>query len=81
MFFERIKKEVGDAVPEESIYWAVKMIFGQLVHFGVILNIDLMKIRCRQNYSMGPNMIENSIHHSVKSHLNYLKLNPKLKKS
>ena len=78
VFFERIKNEVGDSVSEESIYWAVKMIFSQLVHFGVIFNTDVMKVRCNKDSPLSLNEIKTFIRHSVNAHLNYLKLNPKL---
>lgn len=80
VFLQKIQEDVGSNVPVESQIWAMKMIFGLLVHYGVILNTSLMKEKCKHDETLTPENIKQAIYFSVKAHLHYLESNPKLQK-
>jgi hypothetical protein len=79
VFLEKIQKDVGVDVPLEGQLWVMKMVFGLLVHYGVILNTSLMKEKCKHDESLHPEKLEQAIFFSVKAHLAYLEKNPNLK--
>jgi len=75
VFFEMIEKDTKKEIAIESKKWATKMIFSLLLHFGVILNTEFMKKKCKTAKEMSPKEVEKSLIHSVRAHLNYLKTN------
>lgn len=79
IFLEKISHDLSDDVPEESKVWGMKMIFSLLFHFGVVLNTEMMKRKCEIDDQYKPQEMEKAVRHAVRSHLAYLKSNPKLK--
>ncbi len=77
-FIEKINSEVDSEVSEESKYWAMKMSFSLIVHFGIILNTTLMKKKCQTQKDLTPEYMEKSLKMAVESHLDYIKRNPNL---
>jgi AcrR family transcriptional regulator len=78
VFLEKIKNDLGSNCAPMAQFWAVKMIFSQIVHFGVIMNTGMMKKKRKTDENLKPENIEIYLRHSVNAHLNYLKTNPKL---
>ncbi|MEZ4816303.1 MAG: TetR/AcrR family transcriptional regulator [Bdellovibrionota bacterium] len=80
-FLHKIKSDLGSDIPIEGQKWAVRMIFSLIVHFGVIMNTPAMRERCKNEPSLKPKILEDSLAHSVKAHLDYLKKHAALFKS
>lgn len=74
-FIQSIQKDLGKDIPLEGCFWATKMIFSLIVHNGVVMNTSIMKAKCQVEPHLSKQEIENSIVHSVKAHLEYLKNN------
>lgn len=78
-FLAKIQSDLkDDSIPEQGYIWAVRMIFAQLVHFGVIMNTSTMKRKCQQSKDISPEIISTGIFHSTNAHLDYLKKNKNL---
>jgi AcrR family transcriptional regulator len=76
VFFEKIKNDLDGNVTDNGRRWATKMIFSQLVHFGVVLNTPIMKSKCQTELDLSPEAMGQAIYHSAQAHLAYLKNNP-----
>lgn len=72
---QQIRNDLNGDLSDEDGLWATKMIFSLIVHFGVIMNTNIMRKHCRSGELFDPKKIELSIAHSVKAHLAYLKNN------
>ncbi len=79
-FLDKITKKVPKA-SEESQRWVMKMIFSLLVHFGVIMHTTAMKTKSETDSELKVEFLENSLLHSLRAHLDYLKNNKNLFKS
>ena len=77
VFLEKIRSDVGEGASPLGERWVMKMIFSLLIHFGVIMNTDLMKVKCQKDDDLKPENIEKFLRHSVRAHLKYLKENSK----
>lgn len=73
-FLQRIQLDLKNEVSEESAYWAMKMIFSLLVHFGVVLNTTIMQQKQEEDPSLSCEAIEEMLVQSTRAHLNHLKV-------
>ncbi len=73
VFSEKIRADLGDSISEEGQRWATEMIFSVLVHFGVIMNTNLMKEKIKSSGVDMSKDMEGALALSVEAHLNYLK--------
>jgi AcrR family transcriptional regulator len=73
-FLKVITRDVED-IPFWGRHWAMRMIFGNIVHFGVSMNTSFMKEKCAQHPYLGPDEKKKSLYQLVEAILNYLKEN------
>lgn len=74
-FLKIITKDVGEDIPMEGRHWAVRMIFSDLIHFGVFMGTSLMREKCKHIKYFSPEEKKKSIYALVEAILSYLKVN------
>lgn len=75
-FVKKIRQDVGEDVPYEGIHWAMRMIFADIVHFGVMENAPMMKEKIKSQKFFQPEEKKKSIYNLVEAMLDFLKKNP-----
>ncbi|MCB9091470.1 MAG: TetR/AcrR family transcriptional regulator [Halobacteriovoraceae bacterium] len=75
----RIKRDVGENIPDESCRWAMKMMYSLLVHTAIAMNSSILIEKSKKQEDLKPEAMRESLKHAVRAHLEYLKNNPKLK--
>lgn len=76
IFVKKIRQEVGEEIPYEAIHWAMRMIFGDIVHFGIMLNSPMMKEKIKGQKNFHPEEMNKSIYNLVDAMLSFIKGNP-----
>lgn len=75
-FIKKIRHDTGEDVPIEGIHWAMRMIFSDIVHFGVAINAPAMKEQVKNQSHFRPKEMKCSIYFLVEAIIQYLKANP-----
>lgn len=75
-FVKKIRQDVGDEVPYGAIHWAMRMIFADIVHFGVMMNAPMMKEKIKDQPNFQPEEKKKSIYNLVEAMLDFIKANP-----
>jgi AcrR family transcriptional regulator len=71
--FKVITRDIGEEVPEEARYWAMRMIFSEIVHFGLVMSTSYMKTKCESVPFLSPENKKRDIQFLVEAILNYAK--------
>ncbi len=75
VFLEFINREVEDSVPLSARHWAMRVIFSQIVHMGIVLNTTYMKKMRESNPLFTEESDEKTIREVVNSIMDRLKDN------
>lgn len=75
VFKVRMRRELGGDVSEEQIDWALKMIFGTLIHHGVMVKTSFFKMKMECDPSLTIESLKVAIGKMVDAAMNYIKLN------
>lgn len=70
-----ITDEVGEKIPLQARQWAMRMIFNQVVHCGVVMNTSVVKAHC-EVAQLGNEEIKRNLSFHVAAILEYIIKNP-----
>lgn len=73
---EVIRNDVGPKVSETACHWAMRMLYADLVHFGVVMGTSYVKSQAEKIPFLKPENKIKDLHHLVDSLLSYIKNNP-----